>query len=770
MPFIGCFSSGPVSPQPLKERVIDIQTVPARAPSPPARRHFLSTGNLNIPNIDEPTSSSLADNCYDDYDNHSYSSSDTRRPARTLILPSSVPGRSIEIPLGSSNYDSVPPPLPREHSISKERKPDSSAASQLEKLSQRLKKLAQPFKHSSNHHDDYIKTASMPNLLQKEKRVESPTNSSGIGADIMDTTDSSNSSEEQKRTSDLSSLSDQNSLLSDIAADDTRNSTVNNLKQPYLNRLAREKSPSTSVLQTVLDQIGRENKPKIPILSTFAGSRNSDPLSGILIDEDIYRSTMPKWARPQNEPVVNPLNDSKLYNNSDMESEIQNRKRVICNKMADALKLIENGVEQIKKATAAQRWRGAHILQANLNSLQNAVSTINESLDSFVVSSGRISVENGSPKSAELQRLLAPLLQSRSQIASLRKSLDSTGWTVAALSRGKDHINTMDPLEQFISLSQEIPTACRSLLQWVQLLVPSNTVVFLSPSAIVSNSALTALTSMSQNPAYNTRTEDLKNPNFLKMEERLKGSVPNIHEIKTIPITHALSSIDILSDQIPSVPSMNILPSSLPSSVKSASSSSNSSTSEYATIGPKKQNANPLKDARILEEDDLESVYSDRESLLQDYAYLDDAVAGRTNNSTSPFINEEDRQLVRFYAPQIKQHIDALGDAIEAFLAAVENSLPPREFVQKGKLIILTVHKLIYIGDTISQCVKDKVINENMRTCADRLCELLKQCVRATKIAADEYPDIRCMQTMVDSIINVSKSAHDLKAMANNYC
>ncbi|VDM61670.1 unnamed protein product [Angiostrongylus costaricensis] len=47
----------------------------------------------------------------------------------------------------------------------------------------------------------------------------------------------------------------------------------------------------------------------------------------------------------------------------------------------------------------------------------------------------------------------------------------------------------------------------------------------------------------------------------------------------------------------------------------------------------------------------------------------------------------QDRQLARFYAPQLDQHIESLSLAVEDFLGTVENNLPPRDFVQKGKLV-----------------------------------------------------------------------------------
>ncbi|VDL86458.1 unnamed protein product [Nippostrongylus brasiliensis] len=143
---------------------------------------------------------------------------------------------------------------------------------------------------------------------------------------------------------------------------------------------------------------------------------------------------------------------------------------------------------------------------------------------------------------------------------------------------------------------------------------------------------------------------------------------------------------------------------------------------------------------------------SKTELAVPDYAYLDDVVPGRSNagpQAVNNSISDEDRQLVRFYAPQLDQHTESLSLAIEDFLGTVENNLPPREFVQKGKLIILAAHKLIYIGDTVSQCVADRTASNSLRQCADRLCELLKECVRATKLASEEVSTVIYNRIMI---------------------
>ncbi|KAJ1361907.1 neural precursor cell expressed, developmentally down-regulated 9 [Parelaphostrongylus tenuis] len=84
--------------------------------------------------------------------------------------------------------------------------------------------------------------------------------------------------------------------------------------------------------------------------------------------------------------------------------------------------------------------------------------------------------------------------------------------------------------------------------------------------------------------------------------------------------------------------------------------------------------------------------------------------------------------------------------------------------------IILAAHKLIYIGDTVSQCVSDRTISNSIRQCADRLCEIQKECVKAMKLASEESPELESMQGMIDSIIAVSKTAHEMKMLVKQFC
>jgi len=139
------------------------------------------------------------------------------------------------------------------------------------------------------------------------------------------------------------------------------------------------------------------------------------------------------------------------------------------------------------------------------------------------------------------------------------------------------------------------------------------------------------------------------------------------------------------------------------------------------------------------------------------------SVNGTTTNES--ILPAEDVQILQFYSPQVENHIACLSNAIDDFLLAVEQNQPPKVFVGHSKFVILGAHKLVYIGDSVAQCIQRRELGEKVKQCADHLCEVLKYCVTATKQAALQYPSVPCVQAMVDSMVNVSHAAYELKLL-----
>lgn len=63
----------------------------------------------------------------------------------------------------------------------------------------------------------------------------------------------------------------------------------------------------------------------------------------------------------------------------------------------------------------------------------------------------------------------------------------------------------------------------------------------------------------------------------------------------------------------------------------------------------------------------------------------------------------EDSELLSFYSSQSLAHLSCLADAIDVLYSSLKGNQPPRIFVARGKNLIVTAHKLVFIGDTLSR-------------------------------------------------------------------
>lgn len=126
-------------------------------------------------------------------------------------------------------------------------------------------------------------------------------------------------------------------------------------------------------------------------------------------------------------------------------------------------------------------------------------------------------------------------------------------------------------------------------------------------------------------------------------------------------------------------------------------------------------------------------------------------------------LGTDDRQLLAFYAAQVVTHHINLTHAIDAFLQTVERNQPPKIFLAHGKFVVLSAHKLVLIGDTVHRNVSCKEVKDRALNCANSLSDALAASVSKTKQAALQFPSVTAVQEMVDSIVDISHSAKDLK-------
>ncbi|KAI7814659.1 putative embryonal Fyn-associated substrate, partial [Triplophysa rosa] len=119
----------------------------------------------------------------------------------------------------------------------------------------------------------------------------------------------------------------------------------------------------------------------------------------------------------------------------------------------------------------------------------------------------------------------------------------------------------------------------------------------------------------------------------------------------------------------------------------------------------------------------------------------------------------EDSELLSFYSSQSLSHLSCLADAIDSLFTSVQGNQPPRVFVSRGKSLIVTAHKLVFIGDTLARLLSSSDLRAKVTTSSGRLCQALKAVVVATKGAAQNYPSVPATQEMVDRVADLSQHA-----------
>nr|XP_014092756.2 breast cancer anti-estrogen resistance protein 1 isoform X1 [Bactrocera oleae] len=138
--------------------------------------------------------------------------------------------------------------------------------------------------------------------------------------------------------------------------------------------------------------------------------------------------------------------------------------------------------------------------------------------------------------------------------------------------------------------------------------------------------------------------------------------------------------------------------------------------------------------------------------------------APTTNTNTKkPELTVKDKKLVCYYAVQISTHMGNLQQAIDSFLETVEKNQPPKFFIAYGKFVVVSAHNLVTIGDIVHRNISKLELREKILRCTDALSEALKTCVQKSKKAAAQFPSVTAVQEMVDSVVDISHLAADLK-------
>ncbi|XP_060109636.1 breast cancer anti-estrogen resistance protein 1 [Heteronotia binoei] len=122
-----------------------------------------------------------------------------------------------------------------------------------------------------------------------------------------------------------------------------------------------------------------------------------------------------------------------------------------------------------------------------------------------------------------------------------------------------------------------------------------------------------------------------------------------------------------------------------------------------------------------------------------------------------------DRQLLLFYLEQCEANLTTLTNAVDAFFTAVSSNQPPKIFVAHSKFVILSAHKLVFIGDTLSRQAKAQDVRHKVTHYSNLLCDMLKEIVATTKVAALQYPSPAAAKDMVERVHELANSTQQFR-------
>ncbi|XP_044290143.1 breast cancer anti-estrogen resistance protein 1 [Varanus komodoensis] len=126
-------------------------------------------------------------------------------------------------------------------------------------------------------------------------------------------------------------------------------------------------------------------------------------------------------------------------------------------------------------------------------------------------------------------------------------------------------------------------------------------------------------------------------------------------------------------------------------------------------------------------------------------------------------LGPSDRQLLLFYLEQCEANLTTLTNAVDAFFTAVSTNQPPKIFVAHSKFVILSAHKLVFIGDTLARQAKAPEVRHKVTHYSNLLCDLLREVVATTKSAALHYPSPAAAKDMVERVHELASSTQQFR-------
>lgn len=124
---------------------------------------------------------------------------------------------------------------------------------------------------------------------------------------------------------------------------------------------------------------------------------------------------------------------------------------------------------------------------------------------------------------------------------------------------------------------------------------------------------------------------------------------------------------------------------------------------------------------------------------------------------------QDDRKIAAYYAIQTGTYANHLKTAVEAFLRTIEMGEPPDVFLAHGKFVVLSAHKLIFVGDVVHRTAHHATFKTSILRCSDAMSDALARTVSKTKTAAQKFPCASAVHDMGEAVKVLAERALDLR-------
>ncbi|MEQ2227206.1 hypothetical protein ILYODFUR_035404, partial [Ilyodon furcidens] len=401
---------------------------------------------------------------------------------------------------------------------------------------------------------------------------------------------------------------------------------------------------------------------------------------------------------------------------------------------------VELSVGALQSMASSTHWRTFPFMERHANDVRTVLDKVRAALGDFMAF-GKGATANATSLSdsslhSKLRRQLGRLEDSQQILVQTCQALENSSWALNALASSRQHHNKSDDLDRFVMVSRTVPDDTKQLA-----------------STIGSNAELL----------------------FRRAHPDGPFSVGNsLEENHVHPLTSPSSDTENYGGQTKAFP---VHPNQDKDNMNNSEKCVKSWMEDYDYVHLQGKEDFERQQKELLEKENIikQSQIQLGQEQINQFMKLEQEVIKPVENditqwigsspshSSSTRVSPRDRQLLGFYSTQCEQHFSTLLSAVDAFFAGVRAGQPPRIFVAHSKFVILSAHKLVFIGDTLSRQASAPEVANRVMNSSNVLCDLLKTVVAATKTAALNYPNTGAIQEMVDRVTDLSHHAQHFK-------